>query len=171
MTAPTLISGAHLLGGGSTQRDAGALTPELMDQHHFIDCETEGYVVTGTLGSAPIYTLNWWFNQLMWTTTQNASIGWYVDVAGGYYTVDWYTATRSDMPRVQAKIDGVNIGILQDLYVNNFNINRFIHRTTGVFIARGRRLITLTCPSKNASSTAYIMVVSGLGLTRTGASL
>lgn len=170
MTALQILGGASVLGSAKhPTRRVSALTPEVMDQCLFVDTEDDTPVTTGTIGGGPgAYNDTFWFNTLMWTTTQNGKIGWYVDVAGGTYTIEFFTGKRNDYPQVRIQVDGVNVGVLTDLYQNVAANVRTTVRATGVAITRGRHLIQLHAPSKLAASAGYVMAVSGLGLVRTG---
>lgn len=109
------------------------------------------------------------FSVIAWTTLQTTGeMGWTVPLAAGTWTAQWFTGKRNDYGITQFRVDGVQSGATQDLYVNNAAHQPQVFLRAGLVLAAGEHTFTMKQNgTKNAASTAYLQVISGLALTRT----
>lgn len=125
------------------------------------------------LGAATFSTVDidatiWGKRRLNASSAVNDEIGW--DVRGmeaGVYTVTVVTDKGPNRGIVTPYVDGVAIGAATDLY-NAGSTIRFVWSITGVEVAAGNHRLSLKVTSKNASSSAHVLVINEVILTRTG---
>ncbi len=91
---------------------------------------------------------------------------WNVLVAAGTYTLTFFYYSDSQRCKSTWSIDGVDVGTV-DLYgAPTFNV---VGSISGIAIGAGNHTLRARANGKNASSTDYLLGVTSITLTRTGA--
>ena len=100
--------------------------------------------------------------------TQNNYVEYPVSLDAGTWAIHLYTRRGPNRCIITFAIDGSSVGTI-DLYNGSYDTASVLRSLTGVAIASaGNHLLRLTAATKNASSSSYYMVVTGLRLIRTG---
>lgn len=149
--------------------DEDVIDNDLLPYNHLLTAHSTLDVFAGVgTGVQQFHTDLWTFSVITYTTVQTTGeIGWYIATAAGTWDIQWILSKRNDYGISQARVDGVNVGPTVDLYAAA-TANYYMHRVNGVALTRGEHLFTLKQNgTKNASSSAYLQVVSGLSLVRT----
>jgi hypothetical protein len=97
---------------------------------------------------------------------QDAVIGWDVVLAAGTWTIEILTITAGDEGIVTVALDGTSQGTL-DLYSAAVTYNQSKKLTGLAVAATGKKRLTLTMATKNASSSNYVGHLTALRLLRT----
>lgn len=151
-------------------QDDRLIDNDLLAWNHHITCHNFFDVYNGNgSGTQRLFNVGFHFSVCSWTTVQTTGeMGWTIPIGAGTWTVVWYTGKRNDYGISHARVDGAQVGSTVDLYVNNAAHQQMIHTVSGLVLAAGEHSFTFKQNgTKNAASSGYIQVVSGLCLTRT----
>lgn len=166
MTAGPQYLSAPVVSG--TRRAAGmseVMANDLLPWHHFISGYSNLDYTGGGTYSGNLSNTGWWFNVLHYGSGVGFEMRWDVSVAAGTWTACWFTDRRNDYGIVRMTVDGVEIGTAVDHYAAAFSLTTQIE--TGIVLTAGMHSFGMKVTGKNASSTGYLSVISGLALTRT----
>lgn len=164
MTAQDFPARPTVAVGNTTTRPEWLLDNDCLPWNHFVSAAATFDLMSGTLGAAKLYNSAWYFSLLSWTTTNAGEVGWDIYVAAGSWRMEWYRDKRGDYGIVQYKVDGTNVGSTFDKYAATRV--RTVDHISAMTLARGWHRFSSYVTGKNASSTGYLNVVSGLALVR-----
>jgi len=140
------------------------LDNDLLPWHHFVTGANMPDHTFGTVGGLRVANNLWYFGVINWTTTINAEIAYDFYLGAGTWRMEWYCDKRGDYGNIRLLVDGVTKETVDHYAATRV---RFVRRVDGIVLTQGWHRFMMRCIGKNAASTAYVMVFSGLSLTRT----
>jgi len=109
---------------------------------------------------------NMLYNGYKYTTTQNSSITFNIMLAAGVWDMQTIHNSDSDQAIATFKLDGVTIGTI-DHYAGGFANNVRASITSIQVATSGKKVLTITNPTKNGSATGYGLRIQHIQFKRT----